>query len=260
MGIKVVDVGFKYNENYIFKKLNLNFKNKEISAIMGPSGCGKTTLIELISGLMEPNEGYILNDRQVGIIMESPEEQFFNLTVYQEIEFALLSYIPNKEERRKMVNEVLELVKLDLSIFDRDPNTLSSGEKRRVAIASILVFKPEIIIFDEPSLGLDSNGRRLLIRLINDLKNEYKKTVIIATNDYEFVHKVADYIYVLGNKGVVLEGNKYDVFTNKKIFDYGIGVPKVIDFSQRVLENKKVKMGFRDDLDDLLKDIYRYVK
>lgn len=283
MEIKFNSVGFSYNANSplekeVLKDINLEIKTNNINAIIGKSGSGKTTIIEMINALIIPTIGNIKIDEcyiektskivnisylrfNVGLIFEFPEEQFFNQTVEKEIGFGLKTFKYKTKEIKTRISNSLKMVGLDDSYLERDPFTLSSGEKRKVAIASILVFNPKVIIFDEPTVGLDSNSKNNLIRLIKMLKNKYKKTIIIVSQDVDFLHKFVDYIYVLSNKTIVLEGEKYDVFTQvDKLKEYGIAVPQIIDFSYKVLKEKDIKMGYRDEINDLLKDIYRYAK
>ncbi len=283
MDIKFNNVGFIYNEKTplekeVLKNLDLEIKKNKINAIIGKSGSGKTTIIEMINTLVRPTSGTILIDNNkvekdskldnvnllrinLGLIFEFPEEQFFNSTVQKEIEFGLKTFNYKTEQRDKRVSDSLKLVGLDPTYLDRNPYSLSNGEKRKVAIASILVFNPKVIIFDEPTIGLDSNSKNNLIRLIKLLKNKYDKTIIIVTQDVDFLHKLADYIFVLSDKKVILEGDKYQVFSEvDTLLSYGIGVPKIIEFSHKVLKEKNIKMGYRDEVNDLIKDIYRYAK
>lgn len=278
MEIKFNNVHFSYNKNTSFEKkilkeINLTIQKNKINAIIGSSGSGKTTLIELITSLIKPTNGSIMIDNykkvinisklrsSIGLIFEFPEEQFFNSTVRKEIGFALKSFNYKLDEFDKRISDSLKLVGLDDTYLERNPFLLSNGEMRKVAIASILVFNPKVVIFDEPTIGLDSASKENLIRLIKILKNKYKKTIIIVSQDVEFLHKFVDYIFVLYNKTIILEGNKYDVFTKIDLLKkYGLGVPKVIDFSHRVFIKKNIKMGYRDEINDLLKDIYRYAE
>ena len=283
MEIKFNNVGYIYNEKSplekeILKNLNLEIKSNQINAIIGKSGSGKTTIIEMINALIIPTSGNIKIDNcfiekgskivnisllrfNVGLIFEFPEEQFFNKTVEKEIGFGLKTFNYKTDEINQRISNALKMVGLDDSYLPRNPHTLSNGEKRKVAIASILVFNPKVVIFDEPTVGLDSNSKDNLIRLIKMLKNKYNKTIIIVTQDVDFLHKMTDYIFVLSDKKVILEGDKYQVFSEiEKLKEHGIGVPKVIEFSHKVLMEKGIKMGYRDEINDLIKDIYRYVK
>ena len=153
------------------------------------------------------------------------------------------------------------MVGLDQSYLNKNPFKLSNGEKRKLALAEVLILNPKVILLDEPTIGLDSKSKNDILKLLRLLKNRYNKTIIIATHDIEFIHKIVDYIYVLDNKEIVMEGDKYSIFKQeKKLNKIGIRVPYTISFSNKVLESKKIKIGYRDDINDLIKDIYRYVK
>ena len=283
MEIKYDNVTYTYNAKTPLKKvalknINLVIQDSKINALIGTSGSGKTTLIELLNSLLIPTEGKVIVDediiankgyikninalrRKVGIVFQFPEEQFFNLTVKKEIEFGLLSFNYRTNELDKRVSDSLKMVGLDDSYLNRDPFKLSNGEQRKVAIASILVFNPKIIVFDEPTIGLDYESKKNLIKLIRMLKNRYNKTIIIISHDIDFIHSISDYVILLDNGNLILTGNKYDILANPSALEYyHLPMPKVVEFSYKALKDKGIKMGYRDDVNDLLKDIYRYVK
>ncbi len=283
MEIKYNNVSYVYNDKTPLKKLalkniNLTIQEGKVNALIGTSGSGKTTLVELLNSLLVPTKGEVIVDkdvissksriknisalrRKVGIVFQFPEEQFFNLTVKKEVEFGLISFNYRTNEKEKRVSDALKMVGLDDSYLERDPFKLSNGEKRKVAIASILVFNPKIIVFDEPTIGLDYDSKKNLLKLIRLLKNRYNKTIIIISHDIDFIHSISDYVILLDNGQVILTGNKYDTLGNPDVLKkYNLPIPKVIEFSYKVLKNKGIKMGYRDDLNDLLKDIYRYAK
>ena len=283
MEIRYDNVSYVYNPKTALKKvalkdINLTIQDGKINAVIGTSGSGKTTLVELLNSILVPTKGKVIVDkdiiseksqiknintlrRKVGIVFQFPEEQFFNITVKKELEFGLLSFNYRTNEIDKRVSDALKMVGLDDSYLDRDPFKLSNGEQRKVAIASILIVNPKIIIFDEPTIGLDYESKKNFIKLIRMLKNRYNKTIIIISHDIDFIHNISDYVILLDKGSLILTGNKYDILGNPDVLkEYHLPVPKVVEFSYKVLKNKGIKMGYRDDVNDLLKDIYRYAK
>lgn len=270
--LKNIDFVYKkinYQQKEVLENINIKFKEGKISSIIGKSGSGKTTLLEIINSLLIPTKGeVIINNmsnknvkKEIGMVFQFPEEQFFNQTVKQELELTLRlnDYKINQIDKR--IIEVLAMVGLNDTYLNRNPFKLSNGEKRKLALAEVLILNPKVILLDEPTIGLDSKSKNDIIKLLRLLKNRYNKTIIIATHDMEFIHKITDYIYVLDNKNIILEGDKYKVFKQeKKLNKLGIKVPYTISFSNKVLETKNIKIGYRDDINDLIKDIYRYVK
>lgn len=258
--------------------INIEIKKEKINSIIGRSGSGKTTLINIIDALSIPTIGTVIVDNykinkydkidnvnnlrsNIGFTYQNPDDQLFNATVRKELELSLKNYNFKTNNYLERCIKTLKLVGLDGTYLNRNPFKLSSGEKRKVALACILIYNPKVIIFDEPTTNLDGNSKNELIKLIRLLKNKYKKTIIIASKDIEFVHKISDNIYVLNDSKIVLSGNKYDVFNNDDYLNkYDLYLPQVIKFSNRVKELKNIKLGYRDDINDLIKDIYRNVK
>ncbi len=281
MEVKFNNVYYVYNEKTPLAKLvlgdiNATFKEGTINGIIGRSGSGKTTMIELINALILPTKGNIavgskvisktrkiknINNLRykIGLVFQSPEEQFFCKTVKEEIEFGMKYFKKSVKSREKHVSDALLMVGLDDSYLNRNPYTLSSGEMRKVAIASILAFNPKIVILDEPTISLDNTSKENLIKIIKLLKNRYHKTVIIVSNDTDMLHKISDHIVLLDKGKVVLSGTKYEVF-KQDIEKYGVKKPKIIEFEELVYKTKNIKIGYRDDINDLMKDVYRYVK
>ena len=285
MEIKFNNVDYIYNKNLSIKNkvidnINVSFKEGEITSIIGRSGSGKTTMAELMNALIFPSNGtieigsYLLNSKgiknnkkinnlrvNVGLVFQFPEEQFFNMTVKDEISFGMKYFNYKTKDIDKRVSDALKMVGLDDDYLGRNPFTLSNGEKRKVAIASIIAFNPKVIILGEPTIGLDSSSKKNLLQLIRKLKQRLNKTIVLISHDIELVHQVSDYVIVLDNGNVIAEGDKYTVFKQEEMLkEYGIVVPKIIEFSNKVLDKKGIKIGYRDEINDLIKDIYRYVK
>ena len=283
MEVKFEHVDFSYQKvncttKNVLHDLNVCFSSGKIHGIVGKSGSGKTTLLEMIDLLILPTNGKIkignymiefgntfenVNDLrfQIGFVFQLPEEQFFNPTVYDELAFSLQFYRYHLDDIQKRISDALKMVGLNDTYLEKNPFHLSNGEKRKVAIAAALVYNPKILLLDEPTVGLDGKSKDSLLKLLRMLKNRYHKTIIIASHDTDFLHRIVDDVYVLYNQNIVLSGDKYEVFKNsKELKKYGVKSPKIIEFSNKVLEKRKIKIGYRDEMNDLIKDIYRYVK
>ena len=267
MEVNLSNVSFSYDDNKLFSDFSCCFKDNFISSIVGSNGSGKSTLLDLIDGLLTPISGSVkIGDvsidscrKRVGYLFQFPEEQIFNSTVYKEIEFGLKCF--KCDDIDKSIHESLELVGLDDSFLNRNPYKISNGERRKIALASILCYKPDVIILDEPTVGLDNKSKIELMKLLKRLKNEFGKTIIIVSHDINFLHKFVDYVYLLKDGKIMLEGDKYSVFSNEEVMeDCGLIVPDVLHFSNLVFEKKGIKIGYRDEINDLIKDVYRYAK
>lgn len=245
---------------------NIELLEGQIYGIIGESGSGKTTLLNNISSNVIPTINKLnikksninnVNNR-TGYVKQNLDDSFFNKTVYKEIEFYIDKYNYKVKQKNKRIEDVMLMVGLDINYLYEDPQNLSSSEKFLLSLACCLVYNPSLILIDE--IRLDNSGKTNLIKLIRKLKIRYKKTIIIATSDANFLHKIVDYVYVLHNNKIVLKGDKYTVFANRKINKYNIKPPKEIEFSNLVYDMKNIKIGYRDDINDLIKDIYRFVK
>ena len=267
MEVSLSSVSFSYDDCKVFSDFSCCFASGVISAIVGCNGSGKSTLLDLIDGLLKPISGSVkIGDvsisscrSKVGYLFQFTSDQVFSSNVYDEIGLGLKNFgFLDIDER---INNAICLVGLDESFLYRDPYNLINGEKRLVALASVLSFDPDIIILDEPTVGLDNRSKSEFIKLLKRLRNEFGKTIIIVSHDINFLHRFVDYVYLINNGSIVLEGNKYDVFSNEEVMSLcGLVVPDVLHFSNLVFRKKGIKIGYRDDINDLIKDVYRYAK
>ena len=199
------DVNFFYNygmenENHALKNINLCLDSNLIHGIIGPIGSGKSTLLELMNGITKPTTGSIIIGKyklyqkgfnfnkfryDVGLVYQFPEKQFFCNTVAEEVAFAEKVFSRKNKNIKNKVIKVLKIVGLDESYLNRSPFSLNGGEKRRVAIASVLISNPKLLIMDEPTIGLDNNSKKRLMKLLRNLKTKYLKTIIIVTHDVD---------------------------------------------------------------------------
>lgn len=210
--------------------VNLSISEGEFIALIGRTGSGKTTLALSLNGLLIPTKGSVrvgdvtvtpstkktarLRDR-VGLVFQYPEHQLFEETVISEISFGLVNRGGlSGQEIEARVHDSARLVNFDLDrLKDRSPFTLSGGEQRKVAIASILSMEPDIIVFDEPTQGLDSRSRAEALRSIKEL-NARGRTVIIISHDMEEVIRVADRVVVIERGKIVLDRTPEDLFSD----------------------------------------------
>lgn len=275
---KNVNYNIKHLKKIIIDNLNITIGDNKITSIIGPSGSGKTTLAKLISLLIFPTKGTIefdgtqitnKNNKEnlqklrpyISMVYQNPEEQFFLNTVKAEIEFAIENLNYKTKDKEKRIKDSLKLVGLNENYLSKNPLNLSKGEQKKLSLAVALSFNPKIIVFDEPTLELDAPSKKQLIKIIKMMKLRYNKTIIIFSKDTDFVHELSDYIYLFNNKKIILEGDKYEIFTNtKELKKHNLPKPKLIEFVDLVESKKNVKIGYRDDINDLMKDVYRYVR
>lgn len=259
MEIRIENLNFSYSKlNYypreIFNDLNVNLTSN-VDAIIGPNGVGKTTLLDLISGEIKNYEGeIIIPDSKIGYVKEDMD--FVSNTVYEELKYSMQSH--DLRSNDKKIFDSLIMVGLDLSLVNKKINDLNLIEKRKLQIAIELIINPKILLIDNITVELTMYDKKQLIRIIKMLKNRYDKKIIICSNDIEFVHKIAERVYVIYDKKLVLEGTKYDVFKEEELLKkYDIISPNIIKFENMTYKNKNVKLGYRDEINDLIKDIYR---
>lgn len=266
MGIVINNLSHKYNnKNNSINNITMELFDNKIYGIIGKSGSGKTTLLELIDGLLKPTTGKIIvnetNDikkirKQIGFVFQFPEEQFFEENVKKEVEFSAKNF----KIKNKKVNEVLKLVGLSESYLHKNLYELSNGEKRLIAIASILIYNPKIILLDEPTIGLDYKNKKKILRIINLLKNKCNKTIIIVSHDIDFIYKICDDLIVIDKGSLIMYGDCDSVFKEKELIDkYKIDIPKVIKFEELVKIKKNIKLMHSTSVNDLIKEVYRNV-
>jgi len=259
MAIKFKDVEYKD----IINKVSFEIKKGKVNSIVGCNGSGKSLLIQMLCMLKSPTKGKVVFDDtyKIGLVSQQVEEQLFCETVEDELRNNLESFDYNEEKLDKKIRDSLKMVGLTDSILSRDPLKISGSEMRKISLAKALSINPQILILDEPCVGLDTSEKEKIIKLINLLKRRYSRTIILIANDTEFVHLVSDNIIGISKGKVLLMGNKYSFFKEVDLLKKNkIAVPKIIEFEDIVLKRKNIKLGYRDEINDLIKDILRNVK
>ena len=229
--VECKNLGFSYERNrFALKNVNLEIRLGEYIGLVGPNGSGKTTLAKLIAGLLKPSVGAVyINDRKVeeydklalsslvGYVFQNPDHQLFNQTVWDEVAFGLkLRGLP-EDEIEARVERVLDLVGLK-ELAEEHPFFLSKGEKRRLALASILALEPKVLIVDEPTTGQDRGFSYRILSLLNDLRNK-GITVIVITHSIPQLVKYADRLIVLKNGVVLADGNPREILADSSLVE-----------------------------------------
>ena len=209
------------------KNINIEIEKGEKVAIIGPNGAGKSTLFSHFNGLTEPTSGCVkiegkpisfekdelLKVRQkVGIVFQDPNDQLFAPTVKEDIAFGPMNLGLSYDEVEKRVEDALKMVGME-NYEDKTPHHLSGGQQKRIAIAGIIAMKPELMILDEPTAGLDPDGVEKVLNIMNQL-NEEGMTLIISSHDIDMISKYADKIFVLYNGEIIESGNKNKIFSD----------------------------------------------
>ena len=246
--LEVKNLTHSYSGNTPFvndavKDVSFKVENGEILGIIGHTGSGKSTLVQHLNGLLKPTDGKILLENsdiwenpkeirkirsKVGLVFQYPEYQLFEETVYADIAFGPKNMGLSGDELDKRIKEISKIVGVKPEYFEKSPFDLSGGEKRRVAIAGVMAMRPQIIVFDEPTAGLDPVGRENVMKIINDYRTAYNATVIIISHSMEDMALIADKLLVMNKGSLYMHGSVCEVFSHQKeLQSIGLNVPIV---------------------------------
>lgn len=246
MSIEIEKLSYVYMQGTPFEKraldnININISDGEFLGIIGHTGSGKSTLIQHLNGLLKPTSGRVLIDgldtaskdlkelrKHVGIVFQYPEHQLFEETVYKDIAFGLKkNNIPDDQAKRE-IYDVIKAVGLPEEVLEKSPFELSGGQKRRVAIAGVLVMKPGILVLDEPTAGLDPKGRDELFSFITQIHKKLGMTIILVSHSMEDVARLVDRVIVMNSGHVEIDGSVADVFVDfARLERIGLSAPQV---------------------------------
>ena len=233
--IKLENISFTYKNKVALDNVNIHINEGESIAIIGPNGSGKSTFLKLLNAIIFSNNGeYIFDNTEInehalkdtkllklfhkrlGFVFQNSETQLFCSTVFEEVAFGLIQMELPEEEVNKRVSDCLNLLNID-KLKDEHPYNLSGGEKKRVAIASVLAMNPEVITLDEPMNGIDPKGKRFLKELLIDL-NKSGKTIICATHDFEYIGDIFHRAIVFSEDHKIIRDDKYENIINDQDF------------------------------------------
>ena len=258
MDIRFEQVGFTYQPNSPFEQrvlfdIDLAIKEGSYTALVGHTGSGKSTLLQHLNALLKPTSGTVtIGDRvitaetnnknlkpirqKVGIVFQFPEAQLFEETVERDIAFGPKNFGVPEEEANRLAAKTLDMVGLDESYLQRSPFDLSGGQMRRVAIAGVLAMEPEVLVLDEPTAGLDPQGRKEMMEMFARLHHENKITIVLVTHLMDDVADFSDYVYVLEKGTLVKQGTPREVFQEVEWLQAKqLGVPTATAFAQKLV-------------------------
>lgn len=229
--------------NDAVRDVSFTVEKGEILGIIGHTGSGKSTLVQHLNGLLKPTHGEIFIEdtniwenpkeirrvrSQVGLVFQYPEYQLFEETVYADIAFGPKNMGLEGEELQKRVRETCKIIGVKDEFLEKSPFDLSGGEKRRVAIAGVMAMNPQIIVFDEPTAGLDPKGREEIIEVIYNYRKATGATVIIISHSMEDMAQITDKLLVMSRGSLVMFDKTENIFKNgDKLREIGLNVPIV---------------------------------
>ena len=241
-------------ETAAVKNVDFSADEGEMIGIIGHTASGKSTLIQHMNGLLEPHSGcVILNGNDiwskenrkkirnvrfaVGLCFQYPEYQIFEENIFKEISFGPKQMGLSSEEIALRVRESMEFVGLKGDMVDKSPFDLSGGQKRRVAIASVIAMKPQVLILDEPCAGLDPKGRDSILDMIKEYQRSTGSTVIIVSHSMEDVARLCTKVYVMNGGKVAMSGSVAEVYSRgNELKNMGLNVPQVTDIFIKLKE------------------------
>lgn len=230
----VQNVSYHYNDLKALDGLTLAIRRGQRIALLGANGSGKSTILRLLDGLYFPDSGIIsafdeplteerFEDdefafqfrRRVGLVFQNPDVQLFSPTVFDEVAFGPLQLRWSKDQIRERVKDALEMMEI-AHLKDRAPHRLSGGEQKRVALASVLVLEPEVLLLDEPTAALDPKSKGQIIDLMMGWSGS-SKTVVTATHDLEIVEDIADHCFIFQHGRVIAEGSPTELLNDEPL-------------------------------------------
>ena len=287
MQISLKNVSYTYNyktpyAREVLKDISLNVEEGSYTVIIGKTGSGKSTLIEHINGLLLPTHGEVLVNnvlitnpkskkekrelakklkvlrQDVAVLFQFSEQQLFETSVLKDIIFAPLNYGISEGRAISKAKELIKLVGLDESYFDKSPFELSGGEMRKVALCGVLALEPKVLILDEPTVALDYKSREEIMTMVKKLKDELNMTIVLISHNMNYVLEYADKVFVLKNGKINFEGTVEELFADEKLLkENSLEQPELLKFYNKLQENNiKLNVFPRkyEDLIDALKN------
>lgn len=280
MQIEIKDLSYVYGKKTPFEKAALHGVSLTVSegdsvGIIGSTGSGKSTLIQHLNGLIKLQSGslkvfdidlsakkpdYKTLRKKLGMLFQYPEYQLFADTVEADVKFGPVNFGFSKEDADKAAKEAIEMVGLDYDeVKDRSPLELSGGQKRRAAIAGILACRPEILVLDEPTAGLDPAGKKDMLDLIRNLKGSFLKSVITVSHNMDEIAEYCDRVILLHDGVLLSDATPTELFYGEDVEKYGLSLPHVVKIV-KLLRDKGVVIPEVLNEKDLVKELKLYLE
>lgn len=264
------------DEQLALDNINFDIYDGETVAVVGHTGSGKSTLVQHLNGLLKPTEGTITVGgveitapgtsmlevrRRVGLVFQYPEYQLFEETVAADVAFGPKKLGLSEDEVNSRVRDAIEIVGLDYDeIKDRSPFELSGGQKRRVAIAGVIAMKPQVLILDEPTAGLDPGAHRDILDMIEEIKEISGNITIFVSHNMADVAALADKVMVMDKGRLLMMGTPREVFAQKdRLKEAGLSVPPVTELMAELKEKGAEVDDTILSLKEAEEEIYRFL-
>lgn len=239
----------------IISDANFKLNKKNIYSFVGASNSGKTAIADLINALVYPtfgevkigkykNNGKKIKNisslrKEIGYIFKNPYDMFFNETVEKELLFSMKYFNYKNKYRKERINKVLKLINLNENILKINPQLLTIIDAKKVALSCILTYNPDILILDEFEVGLTVKDKNEIINLLNLLKENYNKTIIILTKDTSFAYELSDYVYLMEKTKIVKEGKKEILEDSEYLNSINLSCPQIVSFLDEYKKKNK---------------------
>lgn len=274
--IEVEQLSFAYEMGQTaLDQVDLKLERGKITTLLGSNGAGKSTLFLNLNGILKPSAGRILFEgepliydkagllrmrKNVGIVFQDPDDQLFSADVYRDISFGAVNLGLPKEEVARRTEQAMQQVGIS-ALRDRPTHALSYGQKKRVAIAGVLVMEPQVIILDEPTAGLDPEGVSEILQLLRTLNRERGITIVMATHDMDLIADFSDAVYVLRAGRVMASGDPRSIFADPKLLEENqLRLPIISTLMQRLAEAKLDVDASVLTIDEAVSEIERLVR
>lgn len=253
--------------------VNIKIDDGSFIGIIGHTGSGKSTLIQHLNGILKPTKGSVVINsidtkqknlkelrQQVGIVFQYPEHQLFEETVKKDISFGLLKQGLSQDEIDRRIISAMQSVGLDEDILEKSPFELSGGQKRRVAIAGVVAMKPQILVLDEPTAGLDPRGRDEIFGYITKLHNESNMTIILVSHSMEDIARLTERVIVMNEGTIFMDKPSKEIYAQpEQLEKIGLSAPQITYLMKKL---KAVYPGINENIftvEDAVKELVKFL-